>query len=272
VHVEPVDERDSSWEDVDPRFRVYLFDTSRGVTSTYDITGADVLEVVEWAEREAGNSRLYAVALVHDGTQAEVGRRGLPGFSVTILSTGSIPPSPRRRSWLGWKPGGHSGHPSEAISYVAPFCRCGSLGHYVRLGEGASARITANTTQQRVAAPADHHHTPFAATRIRTTVGGSTARSFPLTPVSARAFTAHWPRLAAQLQRPRPACRLERPAHTARTPVWGRPPQNGYVRQLFGGVLGGGNSPTSASSGLRPRDPGPLCTSRSRLQSSANRG
>jgi hypothetical protein len=47
MRVEPADERDSSWEDFDPRFRVYLFDTAHAVTSTYDITDADVLDVID---------------------------------------------------------------------------------------------------------------------------------------------------------------------------------------------------------------------------------
>ena len=43
-----VDERDSSWEDDGPRFRVYLHgsgaESTSGWTATYDTTGADVLQ------------------------------------------------------------------------------------------------------------------------------------------------------------------------------------------------------------------------------------
>jgi hypothetical protein len=47
-----VDERDSGWEDDHPRFRVYLHGSGEtstwGWTDTYDITGADVLQVIDW--------------------------------------------------------------------------------------------------------------------------------------------------------------------------------------------------------------------------------
>lgn len=70
IQVQGVDERDSSWEDHGPRFRVYLHDSdedsTKGVTSTHDITGADVLQVIDWAQRQANGTRTYAVALVLD--------------------------------------------------------------------------------------------------------------------------------------------------------------------------------------------------------------
>ncbi|GAA4716181.1 hypothetical protein GCM10023349_39950 [Nocardioides conyzicola] len=70
IQVLPVDERDGSWEVDTPRFRVYLHGsgeaTTHGWTATYDITGADVLQVIDWAQREAGDSLTYAVALVYD--------------------------------------------------------------------------------------------------------------------------------------------------------------------------------------------------------------
>jgi hypothetical protein len=37
-----------------------------GWTATYDVTGADVLQVVDWAQAQAGHTRTYAVALVYD--------------------------------------------------------------------------------------------------------------------------------------------------------------------------------------------------------------
>lgn len=78
MHVEPVDERTSEWADHRPRFRVYLFDGggepgSSLDTSTYDVTGAEALEVIAWAEEQAGDHGLYAVALVGD----RGGRKGL---------------------------------------------------------------------------------------------------------------------------------------------------------------------------------------------------
>jgi hypothetical protein len=71
MEVQRVDERDSSWEDDAPRFRVYLFDRGRcggdyAVTDTWDITGADVLEAIRWAQDRAGRDGLYAVAVVRE--------------------------------------------------------------------------------------------------------------------------------------------------------------------------------------------------------------
>jgi hypothetical protein len=75
VEVLAVDERDSNREKSDPRFRVYLHGsgpaTTAGWTATYDITGADVLQVIDWAQRQAGGSLTYAVALVQDDPAQE---------------------------------------------------------------------------------------------------------------------------------------------------------------------------------------------------------
>jgi hypothetical protein len=48
-----------------------------GWTDTYDITGADVLQVIDWAQRQAGDQLAYAVALVRDDEELE---RTNPGF------------------------------------------------------------------------------------------------------------------------------------------------------------------------------------------------
>lgn len=75
VSIVPVDERDSGWEDHLPRFRVYLHgsgeSSTSGSTATYDVTGADVLQVVDWAQAQAGDNRTYAVALVYDDQASE---------------------------------------------------------------------------------------------------------------------------------------------------------------------------------------------------------
>ena len=71
MQVTTVEERDSAWEDPHPRIRVYLHGsretTTGGLTDTFDITGADVLQVIDWAQRQAGDRLTYAVALVRDG-------------------------------------------------------------------------------------------------------------------------------------------------------------------------------------------------------------
>ena len=88
MKTEPVDERDSRWEDHSPRFRVYVFDESGRIgerdgsysqgyaTATWDILDADLLDVVRWAQDQAGDRSLYSVALVADGYQS-YGQRGL---------------------------------------------------------------------------------------------------------------------------------------------------------------------------------------------------
>lgn len=81
MQVRQVDERDSGWEDPNPRFRVYLHGSGKtstgGWTDTYDITGADVLQVIDWAQRQAAHRLTYAVALVRDDKEQE---RINPGF------------------------------------------------------------------------------------------------------------------------------------------------------------------------------------------------
>lgn len=81
VSVDPVDERDSSWENSDPLFRVYLHgqtdpEAPGWWTDTYDIRGGDVLQVVDWAQRQAGDSLTYAVALVVDDAAEEQRKPG----------------------------------------------------------------------------------------------------------------------------------------------------------------------------------------------------
>lgn len=79
MNVAEVDERDSSWEDPSPRFRVYLYEAHHGSygTRTCDITEADVLEVIRWAHDHAqGEDALIAVALVGSHYHGEE-RQGL---------------------------------------------------------------------------------------------------------------------------------------------------------------------------------------------------
>jgi hypothetical protein len=75
MRVIQVDERDSAWEDRDPRFLVYLYGSGAastgGGTGTYDITGADVLQVIDRAQRQADGRLAYAVALVRGGEECE---------------------------------------------------------------------------------------------------------------------------------------------------------------------------------------------------------
>jgi hypothetical protein len=82
VRAVQVDERDASWEGPDPRFRVYLHGSGEtetaGWTDTYDITGGDVLQVIDWAQKQAGGKLTYAVApVIEDTTQPADERQGL---------------------------------------------------------------------------------------------------------------------------------------------------------------------------------------------------
>ena len=88
MNIEPVDERDIRWEDHYPRFRVYVFDEhghrgepdgslSQGyATGTWDVTEADLLDALRWAQERAGERGLYSIALVADGYEAQQ-ERGL---------------------------------------------------------------------------------------------------------------------------------------------------------------------------------------------------
>ena len=69
MQVDRADERDSSWEEHRPRFRVYLFEGGDlpghpWSSDTYDIRDADILEAISWAQERAGDVRLFAVACV----------------------------------------------------------------------------------------------------------------------------------------------------------------------------------------------------------------
>ncbi|HEY0645297.1 MAG TPA: hypothetical protein VGD39_17900 [Nocardioides sp.] len=79
IHAEAVDERDSSWEDHSPRFRVYVHSHPgpSSATSTYDLTGADVLQAVDWAQSHVPAGGTYAVALVQDRPGPAGPERGL---------------------------------------------------------------------------------------------------------------------------------------------------------------------------------------------------
>ena len=90
MQVIAVDERTNCQERHDPCFRVYLHesggDTTFGAVATYDITGADVLQVIDWAQTQAegwsratGGARpTYAIAYVFEGpATSDLDRRTL---------------------------------------------------------------------------------------------------------------------------------------------------------------------------------------------------
>lgn len=79
IRADAVDERDSCWEDDAPRFRVYLHSHpgSSSATATYDLTGADALQAIDWAQRQVPAGGTYAVALVRDRPGPDGPERGL---------------------------------------------------------------------------------------------------------------------------------------------------------------------------------------------------
>ena len=78
INAAQVDERDSRWEDGAPRFRVYLHaDPGGDATDTYDLTGADVLQAIDWAQSRVGQHGTYAIALVRDRPGPAGPERGL---------------------------------------------------------------------------------------------------------------------------------------------------------------------------------------------------
>jgi hypothetical protein len=49
MEIRSVDPRDQEWEIPHPTYRVYFFD-SKGASDEYELAGADVAEVLTWAE------------------------------------------------------------------------------------------------------------------------------------------------------------------------------------------------------------------------------
>jgi hypothetical protein len=54
-----VDPRDQTWEVDRPRYRVYFHEVN-GASDEYEVTGADVDEVIAWAEEQCGR-RMYVL-------------------------------------------------------------------------------------------------------------------------------------------------------------------------------------------------------------------
>ena len=88
IQIEQVDERDSSWEHHHPRFRVYLHGSEEfstgGWTDTYDVVGADIVQTIDWAQRQAGDSLTYAIGLVW-GDDDDARQRGGYGRGLVWL-------------------------------------------------------------------------------------------------------------------------------------------------------------------------------------------
>lgn len=79
-----VDERDSTWEDHHPHFRVYLQERSGDSysTETVDLFDADVLQAIDWAQRAIASrtDAVWALALVGRDSRALRGLTWLVGM------------------------------------------------------------------------------------------------------------------------------------------------------------------------------------------------
>lgn len=65
IEVRPVDPRDVTSEVDTPTFRVCFWRTSPGLASReYELTGADVEEVIEWAEANKGAAETYMLGVL----------------------------------------------------------------------------------------------------------------------------------------------------------------------------------------------------------------
>ena len=92
VNAEPIDPRDQTSEYLAPAFRVYFWD---GCTSDeWQLHGADVLEVLDWAKMQAGRRSYTVWAAIPD----------LPQSGVCLV---------RLAGWEGYAPTG--GRPAHAV-------------------------------------------------------------------------------------------------------------------------------------------------------------
>lgn len=80
MHQIEVDERDSSWEIDEARFRVYVFMGAANAVATTDVLSATVEEALEAARNLAeGDRHLWSIALAHDDGAMDRGLVWLSG-------------------------------------------------------------------------------------------------------------------------------------------------------------------------------------------------
>jgi hypothetical protein len=89
VDIRGVDPRDQTWELGRPAYRVYFHDAA-GASDDYEVSGADVAEVIDWAESHKGDRTYVLYACVrHDGL-------GLVRLAGSDPNEPSLRPSPGR--------------------------------------------------------------------------------------------------------------------------------------------------------------------------------
>lgn len=83
-----VDERDSTWEGYDPRYRLYVFEGPGNAVTTLDIMDATIEEALELATDTSNNDEhLWSLALVHDDPRDARGLIWLSGMDYNDIPT-----------------------------------------------------------------------------------------------------------------------------------------------------------------------------------------
>lgn len=82
-----VDERDSSWEDRDPRFRLYLFGGPGNAVTTLDFIDTQIHDVLEAATLAGKDGKLWSIALVAEKPDLGRGLVWLSGMDYNSTPT-----------------------------------------------------------------------------------------------------------------------------------------------------------------------------------------
>lgn len=82
MHVRGVDPRDTTWEQDAATYRAYFWDRSANTSDDYEVTGADVEEVLAWARakaEETGSAYTLYVRVTDEGKPGLVRLSGVAG-------------------------------------------------------------------------------------------------------------------------------------------------------------------------------------------------
>ncbi|MFI9024568.1 hypothetical protein [Streptomyces sp. NPDC053560] len=82
MHVREVDPRDTTWEQDDATYRACFWDRSAKAADDYEVTGADVDEVLAWARAKAaetGSAYTLYVRVTDEGRPGLVRLSGVAG-------------------------------------------------------------------------------------------------------------------------------------------------------------------------------------------------
>ncbi|MFJ8677701.1 hypothetical protein [Streptomyces sp. NPDC093589] len=82
MRVREVDPHDTTWEQDDATYRAYFWDRSARASDEYEVTGADVEDVLAWARAkaaEAGSTYTLYVRVADEGRPGLVRLSGVAG-------------------------------------------------------------------------------------------------------------------------------------------------------------------------------------------------